>query len=110
MTNRIRMPTKKPPSEKPGAEILDLIFRATIELMEDQARSWQRSARQGQDNDLGPKISAAIGASGERPSATAAYVAMCERCPNNLADAVASNPGPPYNSKETRALYRVVKQ
>jgi hypothetical protein len=89
MAKRMRVATKKSPSEKPGAEILDLILRATIELMEDQARRWQRSARRGQNNEWGPKIAAAIAASGERPSATAAYVAMCERCSRNLTDAAA---------------------
>jgi hypothetical protein len=91
MTKRVQKPLKKQPSEKPGAEILNHIFRATIELMEDQARGWQRSAHRGRDNDWGPKITASLARSGERPSAPAlkAYIAMCEQCANNLTAAAA---------------------
>lgn len=94
MTKRIRMPQvklprEKPPREKPGAEILNHILRAGIELMEDQARSWRRSAERARRNDWGPKIAAALVSTGEQPSSAAvnAYTAMCERCANNLSEA-----------------------
>lgn len=89
MAKALARRSKSLPSEKPGAEILNHLFIAVAELMEDQARHWQRSARRAHANDWGPKIAEALGSSGERSSATAinGYVTMCERCANNLTDA-----------------------
>jgi hypothetical protein len=85
------LPRKRLPfqTDKPGGEILDHILIAAIELMEDQARGWQRSAQRAHDNDWGPRIREALAKSAEQPSAAAVvgYIEMCERCTNNLIDA-----------------------